>query len=86
MKTFPDPVDDLPSESSELPPIGEWWPMLERPLQSEVLEDVSAPLRRVVVRRIFDLCEIEREIPLRPVRLTENERAYLAGWTHSIRW
>ncbi|GGR13933.1 MULTISPECIES: hypothetical protein [Agromyces] len=71
---------------AELPPIGIWWPMLEPTLQREILEHPSAPLRRAVVRRIYELCELER-FPMRDfVRLNENERAYLAGWTHTAAW
>lgn len=70
-----------------LPPIGVWWPMLERPLQREVLENPHAPLRSYVVRRILDLCELEDiPMPRTAIRLNENERAYLAGWTHSVDW
>ncbi|WP_308799103.1 hypothetical protein [Agromyces silvae] len=70
-----------------LPPIGVWWPMLERPLQREVLENPNAPLRAFVVRRIMELCELDdRPMPRGTFRLTENERAYLAGWTHSVDW
>jgi hypothetical protein len=74
-------------DSDELPSIGLWWPMLERPLQREVLENVDAPLRAVVVRRIFELCELDPGYaPRLGVRLGENERAYIAGWMHSVDW
>ena len=70
-----------------LPPIGLWWPMLERPLRREVLENVDAPLRAVVVRRIFELCDLDPgRAPRLGVRLGENERAYIAGWMHSVDW
>jgi hypothetical protein len=70
-----------------LPPIGLWWPMLERPLKREVLENLDAPLRAVVVRRIFELCELEPgAMPRLDVRLGENERAYIAGWMHAVDW
>jgi hypothetical protein len=70
-----------------LPPIGLWWPMLERPLKREVLENLDAPLRAVVVSRIFELCELEPgAMPRLDVRLGENERAYIAGWMHAVDW
>ena len=70
-----------------LPPIGLWWPMLERPLQREVLEHLDAPLRGYVVQRIFELCELEDvPIPHGGVRLGVNERAYIAGWMHAVDW
>lgn len=79
--------DERPVHRHGLPPIGIWWPMLERPLQREVLENLDAPLRVYVVRRIFDLCELDHEaIPRSGVRLGMNERAYIAGWTHSVDW
>ncbi|WP_022894301.1 hypothetical protein [Agromyces subbeticus] len=79
--------DERAKRAHGLPPIGLWWPMLERPLQMEVLENVDAPLRAVVVRRIFDLCELDPGFtPRLGVRLGENERAYIAGWMHSVDW
>ncbi|MRX44121.1 hypothetical protein [Agromyces kandeliae] len=70
-----------------LPSIGMWWPMLEAPLQLEILEHPTAPLRPAIVRRILDLCELdERPVPRSGVRLGANERAYLAGWTHAAGW
>ena len=79
--------DERPTRPHGLPPIGLWWPMLERPLQSEVLENLDAPLRLYVVRRIFDLCELDHEaIPRAGVRLDANERAYIAGWMHAVDW
>ncbi len=86
--TVVDPsIRDHRAESGALPPIGGvWWPMLERTLQREILEAPDAPLRVNVVRRIRELCELDATIPMRGVRLTENERAYLAGWTHSVDW
>jgi hypothetical protein len=79
--------DERPVHHHGLPPIGIWWPMLERPLQREVLENLNAPLRVYVVRRIFDLCELDyAAIPRSGVRLGMNERAYIAGWTHSVDW
>jgi hypothetical protein len=79
--------DDRPRTGHGLPPIGLWWPMLERPLKREVLENLDAPLRAVVVRRIFELCELEPgAMPRLDVRLGENERAYIAGWMHAVDW
>ena len=69
-----------------LPPIGIWWPMLERDLQCEMLENLDAPLRIYVVRRIFELCELDEPIPRAGVRLGVNERAYIAGWMHAVDW
>jgi hypothetical protein len=69
-----------------LPPIGLWWPMLERPLQYELLENLDAPLRQYIVRRIFDLCELEDPVPRGSVRLGVNERAYIAGWMRAVDW
>jgi hypothetical protein len=61
--------------------------MLERPLQREVLENLHAPLRAYVVRRIFELCELEDEpLPRGDLRLGSNERAYIAGWVHAVDW
>lgn len=73
-------------DGSPLPAIGVWWPMLEGPLRREILEDLGAPLRRVVVRRILELCEVDAAVPRTPVRLDENERAYIAGWLHAVDW
>ncbi|AWB94791.1 hypothetical protein DCE93_03230 [Agromyces badenianii] len=83
-----DPAHDASAQRMHgLPPIGLWWPMLERPLQMEVMENVDAPLRAVVVRRIFELCELDPgHGPRLGVRLGENERAYIAGWMHSVDW
>ena len=79
--------DDRPRHRHGLPPIGIWWPMLERPLQREVLENLDAPLRAYVVRRIYDLCELDDEpVPRGPVRLGMNERAYIAGWMRAVDW
>ncbi len=79
--------DERPARTHGLPPIGLWWPMLERPLQREVLENLDAPLRTYVVRRIFDLCELDAQaIPRTGVRLGVNERAYIAGWMHAVDW
>ncbi len=79
--------DERPARAYGLPPIGLWWPMLERPLQREVLENLDAPLRTYVVRRIFDLCDLDlHAIPRSGVRLGENERAYIAGWMHAVDW
>lgn len=79
--------DDRPRNRLGLPPIGIWWPMLERPLQRELLENLDAPLRGLVVRRIFELCELEGEpMPRSGVRLGPNERAYIAGWMHAVDW
>lgn len=79
--------DERPARIHGLPPIGLWWPMLERPLQREVLENLDAPLRTYVVRRIFDLCELDANaIPRGGVRLGVNERAYIAGWMHAVDW
>ncbi|MFB9310547.1 hypothetical protein BJY17_000005 [Agromyces hippuratus] len=85
-------LDDVPHHErvahvNGLPPIGLWWPMLERPLRREVLENVHAPLRAVVVRRIYELCELDPgHAPKLGMRLGENERAYIAGWMHSVDW
>ena len=79
--------DDRPRHRHGLPPIGIWWPMLERPLQREVLENLDSPLRSMVVRRIFELCELDdAPIPRVGVRLGPNERAYIAGWMHAVDW
>ncbi|WP_448005550.1 hypothetical protein [Agromyces bauzanensis] len=79
--------DDRPRHRHGLPPIGLWWPMLERPLQREVLENLDAPLRAMVVRRIFELCELDDSpVPRMGVRLGPNERAYIAGWMHAVDW
>jgi hypothetical protein len=52
-----------------------------------VLENVDAPLRAIVVHRIFELCELDAGItPQLGVRLGENERAYIAGWMHAVDW
>ena len=52
-----------------------------------MLENLEAPLRAAVVRRIYDLCELEGEpIPRGGVRLGVNERAYIAGWMHAVDW
>ena len=69
--------DDRPRTGHGLPPIGLWWPMLERPLQREVLENLDAPLRGVVVRRIFELCELDHEPVPRARRAPRGERARL---------
>lgn len=80
-------IDRPDHETQVLPSIGVWWPMLEGPLQREILEDPTAPLRAVVVRRILDLCELDgRPVPRSGVRLGPNERAYLAGWVHAVHW
>ena len=79
--------DDRQRSWHGLPSIGIWWPMLERPLQREVLENLDAPLRGFVVRRIYDLCELDADTtPRGPVRLGVNERAYIAGWMHAVDW
>ena len=79
--------DERPTGRHGLPPIGLWWPMLESPLQRELLENLNAPLRHYVVRRIFDLCELDDEpVPRGSVRLGVNERAYIAGWMHAVDW
>jgi hypothetical protein len=79
--------DERPRHGNRLPPIGLWWPMLERPMQREVLENLEAPLRGAVVQRIYDLCELDAEpIPRGGVRLGVNERAYIAGWMHAVDW
>ena len=76
---------ERPKPSYGLPPIGLWWPMLERPLQREVVENLHAPLRDHVLRRIYELCELEGEPVARGgVRLGVNERAYIAGWTRAV--
>lgn len=69
-----------------LPPIGRWWPRLERPLQRELLENAGSPLRPTVVRRILDLSDLEDQpLPLGTVRLGSDERAYIAGWARTKR-
>ena len=79
--------DERSGAHAALPPIGVWWPMLEGTLQREILENPSAPLRALVVRRIFELCELDgRPLPHGRMRLGPNERAYLAGWTHATHW
>jgi hypothetical protein len=81
------PDQDVPAAEGPLPPIGLWWPMLEGPLQHEILEHPTAPLRAAVVRRIYDLCDLEgRPVPRSGVRLGPNERAYIAGWVHAVDW
>ena len=79
--------DERPAARHGMPPIGIWWPMLERPLQREVLENLDAPQRAYVVRRIYDRCELDDEpVPRGPVRLGMNERAYIAGWMRAVDW
>ncbi len=61
--------------------------MLEHPLKRELLENLDAPLRPYIVRRILDLCDREHErLPHRTVRLDLDERAYIAGWAHELSW
>jgi hypothetical protein len=82
-----EPDQEAPASEGPLPSIGVWWPMLESPLQLEILEHPSAPLRGFVVRRIFELCDLEdRPVPRSAVRLGPNERAYIAGWVHAVDW
>ena len=69
--------DERPRHGTGLPPIGIWWPMLERPLQREVLENLEAPLRGAVVQRIYDLCELERRADPPRRRPTRCQRAGL---------
>ncbi|WP_127793847.1 hypothetical protein [Agromyces sp. LHK192] len=83
--TIVEPIDERRTTERGLPPIWEWWPMIEGTLKQEVLENPSAPLRRAVVRRICELCEVQF-VPTAPTRLTEPERAYLAGWTRRSGW
>ncbi|WP_395246005.1 hypothetical protein ACGGZK_09490 [Agromyces sp. MMS24-K17] len=72
----------IPTGLTAIPPIAEWWHRLEAPLRREILERPEAPLRRPVVRRILDLTDRETEpVPHFPVRLDENARAYLLGWS-----
>ncbi|BDZ63645.1 hypothetical protein [Agromyces mangrovi Wang et al. 2018] len=81
------PGDHRSHDAAALPPVGLWWPMLEADLRREVLEDLDAPLREGVVRRILDLCEVDGDPrALRGVRLREHDRAYIAGWSHAIGW
>jgi hypothetical protein len=81
------PRDDRRRRQHGLPPIGLWWPRLEHPLQRELLENLDSPLRPSVVRRIFDLCDLEdRPLPIGTVRLDLDERAFIAGWAHSLSW
>ncbi|MFE5671314.1 hypothetical protein ACFQ58_06840 [Agromyces sp. NPDC056523] len=82
-----EPDQEAPASEGPLPSIGVWWPMLESPLQLEILEHPTAPLRGVVVRRIFELCDLEHSpVPRSGVRLGPNERAYIAGWVHAVDW
>ena len=82
-----EPDQEAPISEGPLPSIGVWWPMLESPLQFEILEHPTAPLRGVVVRRIFELCDLEDQpVPRSGVRLGPNERAYIAGWVHAVDW
>jgi len=79
--------DERSGPLAALPSIGVWWPMLEGTLQREILENPAAPLRALVVRRIYELCELDdRPLPYGGTRLGPNERAYLAGWTHATHW
>jgi hypothetical protein len=87
MTSLMEPDQETPLASGPLPSIGVWWPMLEAPLQREILEHPTAPLRMGVVRRIYELCELEgRPVPRSGVRLGPNERAYIAGWVHAVDW
>ncbi|GGI47993.1 hypothetical protein BCL57_002945 [Agromyces flavus] len=82
-----EPGQEAPAAEGPLPSIGIWWPMLESPLQLEILEHPTAPLRGLVVRRIFELCDLEDQpVPRSGVRLGPNERAYIAGWVHAVDW
>lgn len=82
-----EPDQEAASADGPLPSIGVWWPMLEAPLQREILEHPTAPLRVAVVRRILELCDLEdRPVPRSGVRLGANERAYIAGWVHAVDW
>ena len=38
MTSLLEPEQETPTSEGPLPSIGIWWPMLERPLQREVLE------------------------------------------------
>ena len=79
--------DERSSALDALPSIGIWWPMLEAPLQREILENPTAPLRAIVIRRIYELCELDDlPLPRSGMRLGSNERAYLAGWVHATEW
>jgi hypothetical protein len=87
MTSLLEPDQETPTTSGPLPSIGIWWPMLEAPLQREILEHPTAPLRMSVVRRIYELCELDgRPVPRSGVRLGPNERAYIAGWVHAVDW
>ena len=87
MSSLLEPEQEAPASDGPLPSIGIWWPMLERPLQLEILENPMAPLRGVVVRRIFELCDLEdRPVPRSGVRLGPHDRAYIAGWVHAVDW
>ena len=82
-----EPEHDARVGDGPLPSIGIWWPMLERSFQLEILEHPTAPLRVLVVRRIFELCDLDdRPVPRSGVRLGANERAYIAGWVHAVDW
>jgi hypothetical protein len=85
--TEPPARDERRSRQHGLPPIGSWWPRLEHPLKLELLENLDAPLRAPMVRRILDLCDLEdRPLPRGIVRLDIDERAYIAGWAHELTW
>jgi hypothetical protein len=82
-----EPDQEARADDGPLPSIGMWWPMLEGPLQREILEHPAAPLRSALVRRIYDLCDLEgRPVPRSGVRLGSEERAYIAGWVHAVDW
>jgi len=82
-----EPEREERSDPDTLPSIGIWWPMLEGPLQREILENPAAPLRGAVVRRIYELCDLDgRPLPRGGMRLGSHERAYLAGWVHATHW
>ena len=86
MTSLLEPDQDTTTSAGPLPSIGVWWPMLETSLQREILEHPTAPLRMAVVRRIYELCELDGPVPRSGVRLGANERAYIAGWVHAVDW
>ena len=76
-----------PTPPRPFPPIGTWWTLLDRGLQREILANPAAPLRPFVVRRVFEICGLDVDLAPGPdVRLSANDRAYIAGWSHAVDW